>query len=130
MTDEGTTVYERMQERRESSKQREQLQVQRQKKHLALAIFAVLAINAWASVIQTALERAELVEAACGEEPGSYSYLYDDYQECKSDMEIIFIQYGVDSYFTTITSAVMYSLAAFYFYGFFGSSDEQETSAV
>ena len=132
MTDEGTTVHERMQERKESSKEREQLQVQRQKKHLALAIFAVLAINAWASVIQIALDRAQLVEEACGEEPDrdGWDYDYDNYQDCKSDMEIYFIQYGIDSYFTTITSAVMYSLAALYFYGSFGSSDEEETPAV
>ena len=133
MTDEGTTVYERMQERKERSKEREQLQVQRQRKHLALAIFAVLAINAWASVIQTALDRAELVEEACGEEPDrswSSSLTISVYQDCKSDMEIYFIQYGIDSYFTTITSAVMYSLAALYFYGSFASSDEEETSAV
>ena len=131
MTDEGTTVYERMQEIKERSEEREQLQVQRQKKHLALAIFAVLAINAWASVIQIALDRAQLVEEACGEEPEDYwSSSYDNYQECKSDMEIYYINYGIDSYFTTITSAAMYSLAALYFYGFFGSSDEEETPTV
>jgi|TARA_B110000263_G_scaffold206093_1_gene186957 uncharacterized membrane protein YkgB len=109
---------------------KEELQIQRQKKYFAFAIFAVLAINAWISVIAIAQDRADMIKVICGNKPvrSDYDYDddYDDYQECKDDMNIYYLEVGVDSLLVAIISASMYSLAALFFYGYFTDSEEEE----
>ena len=107
---------------------RKELQTQRQKRYFAFAIFAVLSVNAWMSVIVIAQERADLIEALCGEEPEYYDWDYDNYQECKSNMETYYLEYGIDSLFTAVISASMYTLVALFFYGYFRISDEEDIS--
>ena len=105
---------------------RKEIQTQRKKRYLAFAIFAALSVNAWVSVISIAQERADLIELVCGEEPENYDWDYDEYQECESNMETYYRDYGIDSLFTTVISASMYTLFSLFFYGYFGISDEEE----
>ena len=109
---------------------RKELQTQRQKRYFAFAIFAVLSINAWMSVIAIAQERADLIEAVCGEKPDRSEWEYDEYQECKSNMDLYYLEYGLDSLFTAVITAAMYTLTALFFYGYFGTFDEEETSVI
>jgi hypothetical protein len=109
---------------------RKELQTQRQKRYFAFAIFAVLSINAWMSVIAIAQERADLTEAVCGEKPDRSDSEYNDYQECKSNMELYYLEFGLDSLFTAVISAAMYTLAALFFYGYFGTFGEEDTSVI